>query len=350
LDSRVDLDIVGALENADKSSCVRLSWDYLRHYEWMLTELRDAPINLIEIGVAGGPSMRIWRWFFSQAQIIGIDIDPNCKRHAGDRVKIEIGSQIDPVFLDRVCAENPPTVIVDDGSHIMEHMIFSFEHLFPKLLPGGIYIVEDFWGFIGVDAMEQSTEAGQNAPEYFLQVARCCFAKNVVPSKLQVPPAILAMVDNVVFAGRTVMLRKKHAARDVTRALATADAYAATHKLPPVAMDNVVAYVLAHGGPDEVASERLESVIDMHGRSMARLVMLGELKLKAGERDAAVQLAEEAAGLDPHGHTMLLRLAKLQEALGDIAGALRTAEAVVERRPKSGNYRALVKRLQSLAP
>jgi hypothetical protein len=171
LDSRVDLDIVGALENADKSSCVRLSWDYLRHYEWMLTELRDAPINLIEIGVAGGPSMRIWRWFFSQAQIIGIDIDPNCKRHAGDRVQIEIGSQIDPVFLDRVCAENPPTVIVDDGSHIMEHMIFSFEHLFPKLLPGGIYIVEDFWGFIGVDAMEQSTEAGQNAPEYFLQVA-----------------------------------------------------------------------------------------------------------------------------------------------------------------------------------
>jgi hypothetical protein len=37
----------------------------------------------------------------------------------------------------------PLFLIVDDGSHIPEHQILSFNLLFNKLLPGGTYIIED---------------------------------------------------------------------------------------------------------------------------------------------------------------------------------------------------------------
>ena len=34
-------------------------------------------------------------------------------------------------------------IILDDGSHIVEHMILSFNTLFKYVKPGGFYIIED---------------------------------------------------------------------------------------------------------------------------------------------------------------------------------------------------------------
>ncbi len=34
-------------------------------------------------------------------------------------------------------------MIIDDGSHINDHVVTTFDFLFPKLAPGGIYVIED---------------------------------------------------------------------------------------------------------------------------------------------------------------------------------------------------------------
>jgi hypothetical protein len=34
-------------------------------------------------------------------------------------------------------------MILDDGSHINDHMIYSFEHLFGSVKSGGVYVIED---------------------------------------------------------------------------------------------------------------------------------------------------------------------------------------------------------------
>ena len=60
---------------------------------------RHEPIDVLEIGVLNGGSVRSWRQFFCSARIIGVDINPNCRRYEDDRVVIEIGSQEDPSFL-----------------------------------------------------------------------------------------------------------------------------------------------------------------------------------------------------------------------------------------------------------
>ena len=43
---------------------------------------------MIEIGVAGGSSLHVWQRFFSKANIIGIDVNPQCARFANKRVSI----------------------------------------------------------------------------------------------------------------------------------------------------------------------------------------------------------------------------------------------------------------------
>jgi len=65
------LDQLGILTGTDKSSLER---DYLRHYEALFSEWRDPPINVLEVGIAGGASLRIWPQFFSKATIVEIHV------------------------------------------------------------------------------------------------------------------------------------------------------------------------------------------------------------------------------------------------------------------------------------
>src|SRR6185503_10228084 len=111
----------------DKS---RLRQNYLVHYERMLERFRDRPITLLEIGVHNGASLRVWEQYFKSASIVGVDIEPKSSRFVRERVQIEIGSQFDADFLAALSRKYQPEVIIDDGSHIDEHQIFSFEHLF----------------------------------------------------------------------------------------------------------------------------------------------------------------------------------------------------------------------------
>ena len=134
-------DEIGIKHGGDKNSSIH---DYLEKYEKHLGHLRDTKFNLLEIGVAGGHSLRAWQEIFPKANIYGIDIDPKCKAHESDRIKVFIGSQTDGDFLNKTMDEiGDVSVIIDDGSHIMEHEIFSFETLFPRLNPNGHYIFED---------------------------------------------------------------------------------------------------------------------------------------------------------------------------------------------------------------
>lgn len=142
------LDAIAMTAFTDKSSLLHptaCAWDYCRHYEELFGDLRHENINLIEIGVAGGGSLEVWLRYFTRARIIGIDIDPNCSRYARGRAQVRIGSQDDEQFLRSVAAESPPTIVVDDGSHIAAHIIKTFEVLFPLLAPGGFYAIEDVY-------------------------------------------------------------------------------------------------------------------------------------------------------------------------------------------------------------
>ena len=123
---------------------------YAQHYHRYLEHLRDEPVNLLEIGVGGysdpargGNSLRMWKEFFPRGQVFGMDIHDKSLLEE-DRIRIFRGDQGDAASLRRVAEEiGRIDIIVDDGSHLSEHVITTFETLFPLLEPHGIYAVED---------------------------------------------------------------------------------------------------------------------------------------------------------------------------------------------------------------
>jgi hypothetical protein len=118
---------------------------YIPIYDRYFSVFRNKPIRFLEIGVSKGGSLAMWRKYFGEdAVIYGIDIDKTCARFDGIAGRVRIGSQDDPAFLRAVVEEmGGVDVILDDGSHHMDHIRTSFRFLFPQLNDGGIYMIED---------------------------------------------------------------------------------------------------------------------------------------------------------------------------------------------------------------
>ncbi len=125
--------------------------NYLQHYWTHLRDIRHQVRSMIEIGVQTDRSVRMWEEFFPNAQIYGIDIDPACREFESGRVHIRIGSQADPVFMNGVLDEIGETLdlVIDDGSHVPDHQLHTFNQLFPRLSDHGVYIIEDTGGAVG---------------------------------------------------------------------------------------------------------------------------------------------------------------------------------------------------------
>lgn len=122
---------------------------YGETYQSLFQPMRYKPVKILEIGLLYGSSLLTWRWFFPLGTIIGIDIAPKVNI-SGKRIKIYTGSQYSEEFLQGVCKkEGYFDIVIDDGSHMSKHQIFSFEIIFSYLKDCGIYVVEDiqtsFW-------------------------------------------------------------------------------------------------------------------------------------------------------------------------------------------------------------
>jgi hypothetical protein len=125
-----------------------LHW-YAQHYERHFARLRTAPVKVLEIGIggwddpnSGGGSLRMWQRYFRRGLVHGLDITR--KTITGPRLMAIQGDQSDPAFLDRLGRElGPFDVVIDDGSHLNDHVRISFDALFPHVRNGGLYVVED---------------------------------------------------------------------------------------------------------------------------------------------------------------------------------------------------------------
>ena len=138
-------DLENFFHGGDHRICQK--WEsYFPAYEKHLARFRGlSDVRMLEIGVSQGGSLDLWRHYFGQqAILVGIDIEPVCKRFEHGRTFVRIGSQQDEAFLRSVLAEfGPFDIILDDGGHTMRQQIVSFETLFPSLDRRGVYICED---------------------------------------------------------------------------------------------------------------------------------------------------------------------------------------------------------------
>ncbi|GEM_PF-1645756 len=131
---------------------------YFDFYEELFSQLRDAPLNILEVGVFRGGSTLLFAKYFSRARILGVDIqEPPAEFHeevetAGlsDRVRVALVSQSDASGLENAIASffggDRLDIVIDDASHMYFDTRSTFETVFgPLLRPGGTYVIED-WG------------------------------------------------------------------------------------------------------------------------------------------------------------------------------------------------------------
>jgi cephalosporin hydroxylase len=134
---------------------IHKSGHYFFAYERHFGRYVGQPVTFLEIGAGNGGSAQMWkRWLGPLARIVTIDINPVCRAYEDEQVAVRIGDQSDRGFLQALIDEfGAPDAVIDDGSHRMDHVTASFEFLYERIAPTGVYMIEDmhtaYWADYG---------------------------------------------------------------------------------------------------------------------------------------------------------------------------------------------------------
>ncbi len=119
---------------------------YFAVYDLVLTKYRNKPgITFVEIGVADGGSLLMWREFLGpDARIIGIDYDPAAAAMRQKGFEMFIGDQASPAFWKEFFAQiGDIDVLIDDGGHTNKHQISTVDLCLDHIKNGGLILTED---------------------------------------------------------------------------------------------------------------------------------------------------------------------------------------------------------------
>lgn len=118
---------------------------YFHSYDHFFNKYRNKAITFVEVGVANGGSLYMWRDYFGpNARIIGIDLNPNVKKFEKDGFEIFIGNQLDEDFWNYFKSKvGGIDILLDDGGHNYDQQIVTMECLIEGINDGGVLLVED---------------------------------------------------------------------------------------------------------------------------------------------------------------------------------------------------------------
>ena len=140
----------------DKGRLGGQGWGYTPYYSESMGKQRLRVKQVLEIGICGyrdipnnvvGASLFVWRDYFPNAQIYGLDNDSRFIFNDQPRIHTALCDAYDPVDLARALAGmgNPRSfdMIVDDAVHDPENQLLLLNRLGDRLKYGGRYFIED---------------------------------------------------------------------------------------------------------------------------------------------------------------------------------------------------------------
>ena len=143
--SAVSMEQAGRSTGTDKV----LRHGYHRYVQPYLTllctlwEKRGETPALLEIGINSGKSLGMWTASMPGWYVYGMDISVRLEK-PGLTVFQADQSSLDDIRKVFNSISHPVPMINDDGSHIPEHQLLTFNFFFENLLqPGGVYVLED---------------------------------------------------------------------------------------------------------------------------------------------------------------------------------------------------------------
>jgi hypothetical protein len=119
---------------------------YEEFYPEFLFQFVNKKINFLEIGLAGGASLKLWKQILPDANVYGVDRNYGSLQYPMEEFKDVVllpqGDQTDPEVFKNIPMMD---VIIDDASHISQNSIKTFNILKEKLNEGGFYVIEDVY-------------------------------------------------------------------------------------------------------------------------------------------------------------------------------------------------------------
>lgn len=150
----------GAKNDLEKICVIYWALKYHQHfytnvYEPIFSKFRNNQFSLLEIGIAQGASLKAFRDYFPNVNIVGLDNYPESFIKE-NRINSVIGDSTTDETVQNVLNINNNNkfhIIIDDGNHDPNFQFETFKKFWPILEKQGLYFIEDVYG---VDDLENN--------------------------------------------------------------------------------------------------------------------------------------------------------------------------------------------------
>ena len=157
-DNSTELCAIATKYGTDKSPDAGCRHGYTLFYKYMFAPKVGDSLNIAEIGVSDGASIRTWHEYFPVSTIYGFDNDAKC---------IDAFEQTERIHLSHMDVRDEHSItntleqtgvqydlIIDDSTNIFEDQIRIIQNAYKFLKPGGFIVIEDIMS----DAIEMTYE------------------------------------------------------------------------------------------------------------------------------------------------------------------------------------------------
>jgi SAM-dependent methyltransferase len=153
-----ELCVIGRNYDTDKSS-QRVNPYYKVHshpytlfYDSLFRSKKDEPLNIAEIGIHLGGSIRMWKEYFPNSSIYGFDNNNDLiarftQNHGDLGIPISFMDVTDEISVQTALnnLNIMYDIFVEDSTHVLDDQIRVIENVYPYLKPGGVFIFEDIY-------------------------------------------------------------------------------------------------------------------------------------------------------------------------------------------------------------
>jgi len=135
---------------------------YLPLYDQLLESRKITAKNILEIGIQDGGSIKLWKDYFENAMIYGVDVisNDNIWEEIKNDKKIVLYTSTDAYsddFIYHKIFHKKFDVIIDDGPHTLGSMIKTIVSYSYLLEEDGIMIIEDVQDWSWIWFLEECT-------------------------------------------------------------------------------------------------------------------------------------------------------------------------------------------------
>ena len=137
---------------------------YLELYERLLCKKKDTAKNVLEVGIGRSGSIKLWRDYFKNANVYGLDIisiklvKDFLKNDSRIILHTKTDAYNEDFFNNHILNKNIKfDFLLDDGPHTIESMI-QFINLYSQVMADdGILIIEDVAHWDWIDILTNAT-------------------------------------------------------------------------------------------------------------------------------------------------------------------------------------------------